>query len=577
MLAVSFLSADARAQILGSNLLVNGDAELATASDVKPPGWTVKGPVTIRTYASRSPVDVEAGDLVPMNRGSRYFAADTSNQAESDSAIVQRVNLSSVAALADQGSLTCELSAYLGARISGAADAPFSTGAILRWSFLDAKGEIIRNGNRLGDARNVSGLRFIRTVELVPPLARSVEITVQFVRSGGGIADNISLVLSAAQPAESILGRNLVVNGDAEAGPASKPGVATPDVPGWQHRFSVADYATTVNGLSVAKPVGGTAGGSNFFYALPPIGLSQSFQAIDISAASAHADTGQLTFALTAWLGRLAGRDGSDVRVSFEDWNEQLSSAVLQGPLPSEQVRAGQMLLRSTRGPIPRGTRVINLSLNLGAPIGSEVTAPFGLADEISLVLSSTGMPSSAPAIFRIQTAGGFGGVHPIAPGTWIEIYGRNLASTTREWSSTDFRGDNPPVELDGTSVMINGQSVPVAFVSPGQVNAYLPLCCFVNATPMSTATVVARGGRSANFVVGAQASTPGLLAPAVFRIAGKQYVAAFHQDGASVLPRGAIPGVQSRPARAGDTITLYGIGFGAVIPEINDGLPVQV
>jgi uncharacterized protein (TIGR03437 family) len=33
------------------------------------------------------------------------------------------------------------------------------------------------------------------------------------------------------------------------------------------------------------------------------------------------------------------------------------------------------------------------------------------------------------------------------------------------------------------------------------------------------------------------------------------------------VLPSGAIPGVPSRPAKAGDTITLYGIGFGAVTP----------
>jgi len=34
------------------------------------------------------------------------------------------------------------------------------------------------------------------------------------------------------------------------------------------------------------------------------------------------------------------------------------------------------------------------------------------------------------------------------------------------------------------------------------------------------------------------------------------------------ILPPGAIPGVASRPAKPGDTITLYGIGFGAVTPD---------
>jgi uncharacterized protein (TIGR03437 family) len=42
------------------------------------------------------------------------------------------------------------------------------------------------------------------------------------------------------------------------------------------------------------------------------------------------------------------------------------------------------------------------------------------------------------------------------------------------------------------------------------------------------------------------------------------------------VLPAGAIAGVASRPAKAGDTITLYGVGFGAVTPNIPAGQIVQ-
>jgi uncharacterized protein (TIGR03437 family) len=51
------------------------------------------------------------------------------------------------------------------------------------------------------------------------------------------------------------------------------------------------------------------------------------------------------------------------------------------------------------------------------------------------------------------------------------------------------------------------------------------------------------------------------------------QYVVALFPDGVTyVLPTGAIPDVQSRPAKAGDTITLYGIGFGPTTPSTSAG-----
>jgi uncharacterized protein (TIGR03437 family) len=42
------------------------------------------------------------------------------------------------------------------------------------------------------------------------------------------------------------------------------------------------------------------------------------------------------------------------------------------------------------------------------------------------------------------------------------------------------------------------------------------------------------------------------------------------------VLPTGAIAGVPSRPAKEGDTITLYGIGFGMTTPSVPSGQIVQ-
>jgi uncharacterized protein (TIGR03437 family) len=64
----------------------------------------------------------------------------------------------------------------------------------------------------------------------------------------------------------------------------------------------------------------------------------------------------------------------------------------------------------------------------------------------------------------------------------------------------------------------------------------------------------------------------PGWLAPPSFTIGGKQYVLAILSDGSYALPANAIAGVPSRPAHIGETVTIYGIGFGSVTGGIAAG-----
>jgi uncharacterized protein (TIGR03437 family) len=52
----------------------------------------------------------------------------------------------------------------------------------------------------------------------------------------------------------------------------------------------------------------------------------------------------------------------------------------------------------------------------------------------------------------------------------------------------------------------------------------------------------------------------------------GKQYVAGVLSDGSFALPQNAISGVASRPAMVGQTVTIYGVGFGPVNPGITAG-----
>jgi uncharacterized protein (TIGR03437 family) len=69
------------------------------------------------------------------------------------------------------------------------------------------------------------------------------------------------------------------------------------------------------------------------------------------------------------------------------------------------------------------------------------------------------------------------------------------------------------------------------------------------------------------------------MLAPANYSAGGTQYmVAQFASDGAYVLnaSTGAALGLNSRPAKPGDLIIAYGIGFGDVTPPTLPGVIVQ-
>ncbi len=168
-----------------------------------------------------------------------------------------------------------------------------------------------------------------------------------------------------------------------------------------------------------------------------------------------------------------------------------------------------------------------------------------------------------------VISAAAFGGSTAVAPGTWIEIYGNKLSTAARGWNDFDFRGVLAPTVLEGTSVTIGGQSAYVAYVSPSQVNAQVPS----NVTVGQQAVVVnTDNGPSLPFAVNVNAAQPGLLAPAAFNVGGKQYVTALFSDGTYVAPVGAIAGVTSRPARPGETILLFGIGFGATTPAVAAG-----
>jgi uncharacterized protein (TIGR03437 family) len=202
------------------------------------------------------------------------------------------------------------------------------------------------------------------------------------------------------------------------------------------------------------------------------------------------------------------------------------------------------------------------------SPCGVGLT---GLTPNATITGPINGTFSTNPVIrtaLGVITAGAYGGFSAVAPGSWMEIYGTNLANViTRDWSA-DFKGNQAPTTLAGTSVTIGGVPAYTYLVSPGQINAQVPSGVAPGPQPVVVTTA---GGPSLASTITVNPVEPGLLAPAVFKLPAGQYVVALFPDGITyVLPPFA--GLLTARARPGDTIIMFGVGFGPVTPNIPAG-----
>lgn len=187
--------------------------------------------------------------------------------------------------------------------------------------------------------------------------------------------------------------------------------------------------------------------------------------------------------------------------------------------------------------------------------------------------VGTPGAPATEPTI-RTTLAGvltslNFGGARTIAPGSWIEIYGENLAPVTRAWRDADFQGSMAPTTLEGVSVSIGGVAAYVSYVSPGQVNAIVP-----EGVKAGTAmvTVQNKDGTSAGYGVTVKDFQPVILSlPPTFAPNYGAAVAVYPDFTTYVLPP-SYTNVPTRRAKPGDTIIFFGTGFGKVSPEVGPG-----
>ncbi|MCU1328878.1 MAG: Peptidase flavivirus helicase [Bryobacterales bacterium] len=155
-----------------------------------------------------------------------------------------------------------------------------------------------------------------------------------------------------------------------------------------------------------------------------------------------------------------------------------------------------------------------------------------------------------------------------IQPGSWVSIYGNNLASAVTEWKG-DF-----PVALGNVTATVNGKSAYLWFVSPGQINLQVPDdskrgCVEVRVNTPS-------GSDSIQVELAGQAPSLSLLDgryPAAI-ILTPNGTGAYGSSANSYDIAGA-PGrytYNTRKVRKGENIVLYGVGFGPTTPAVPSG-----
>jgi uncharacterized protein (TIGR03437 family) len=172
---------------------------------------------------------------------------------------------------------------------------------------------------------------------------------------------------------------------------------------------------------------------------------------------------------------------------------------------------------------------------------------------------------ATGPAISLVENAEG--AAPAIAPNTWVQINGANLAPDSRTWQNSDFTNGTLPTQLDGASVTVNGKNAYVYYISATQVNILTPPDAIAGPVEIVATN---NGVASAPFTARAQT-----ISPSFFIFGAGPYIAATHLNGTLIGPATLYPG-SSTPAAPGETIVLYANGFGATSVPIVSGALTQ-
>lgn len=172
---------------------------------------------------------------------------------------------------------------------------------------------------------------------------------------------------------------------------------------------------------------------------------------------------------------------------------------------------------------------------------------------DVALLTSTS---STFPSVMTGGVVNAANDVAIVSPGSWISLYGTNLASTAYAAQSSDFVNDYLPTQLNGVSVQFDGKAAYLQYASPTQINALVPSDAQSGSVMVSVTNSV---GMSNSVAVTLQPIAPGLFAKSGYAMAVRP------ADGAIINGTGAaVSGyTTSASTKTGDVLELFGTGFG--------------
>ena len=203
--------------------------------------------------------------------------------------------------------------------------------------------------------------------------------------------DGHAVGLTAAGPAPSAFGQNLVFNGDAEYNRGFNSNSAQQYAAGWNDPgpggITLINYLAG-NGFPSPSDAGPPNRGSNFFSG-GTNGVSTMTQRIDVSNLAGTIDGGTVNFSLSAWLGGIGTQgDSATVIAHFLNAaNGEIGIAQIAAVTAADRGNITKLLFRQQPEIVPLLTRTIELQLTANRITGEND----GYTDNISLVLSATG------------------------------------------------------------------------------------------------------------------------------------------------------------------------------------------
>jgi hypothetical protein len=200
-------------------------------------------------------------------------------------------------------------------------------------------------------------------------------------------------VVSGAVPAlgatgdPAFFGRNLVVNGNAEANRGSDDETVVVRPSDWKTsgQFGVFQYGG-IFGFPDRNVPGPPDRGRNFFTG-GDAAISTATQTIDVAPIAATIDAGRVRYVLSAWLGGYdAQSDDATVDAFFLGGPSHALGSARLGPVTSaDRGERTSLVARSHAGTVPAGTRAVRIVLTAKRIVG---TSNDGYIDDVALVLA---------------------------------------------------------------------------------------------------------------------------------------------------------------------------------------------